>query len=154
MTDLSDEDERAKDICQYCSGTGWGHPDNPAGRCSACHGSGFSRQPVTEAAARLLEDLARVNVVKKARIKEIHRQINVIFCAQLAREKEWIERYPGFPPASAFDSYREQRELKRREMNLLAYEISSVHVEGEFLMERPATDWECKEALRKAIEED
>lgn len=28
-------------ICPRCSGTGWmGHPDDPAGKCSVCWGSG------------------------------------------------------------------------------------------------------------------
>jgi len=29
------------DLCERCQGTGWsGHPDDPAGRCSLCNGTG------------------------------------------------------------------------------------------------------------------
>lgn len=141
------------DVCQYCAGTGWGHPDNPAGRCFSCHGSGFARQPLTETAAQLLDDLARVNLAKRARIRELSRQISVLYLQQLKRERQWVETHRGFPPQTVFDSYREQREIKRREMGALAYEIASWHAEGELLFERPATAAECREAERGALEE-
>lgn len=28
------------EICEWCAGTGWGHPDDPAGRCFKCNGIG------------------------------------------------------------------------------------------------------------------
>jgi hypothetical protein len=28
------------DICEDCAGTGWGHPDNPHGKCDWCDGKG------------------------------------------------------------------------------------------------------------------
>lgn len=142
------------ETCQYCSGTGWGHPDNPAGRCFSCHGSGFAKQPLTQTAARLLEDLGHVNSAKRARIRKLFSEINLLHNQQLQQEKRWLDVHREFLGANVFESYREQRELKRREMGQLAYEIASLHAEGDFLMERPATAAECQQAQQQALEEE
>lgn len=109
---------------------------------------------LTKEAAQLLDDLCRINIAKRARIRALNSQINDLHSKQLEVEKLWMERNREYPAANVFDSYREQREFKRRDMNQLAYEIASLHAEDGLMIERPATDVECREILKQVIEEE
>ena len=71
--------EATQDICPDCCGTGGGHPDNLAGKCYRCDGTGGIPK-TTEAAERIAHGL------------------DVLACAMVERDRD---QHGNAPPAFA-----------------------------------------------------
>lgn len=66
---MTDENKTTEiDTCDRCCGTGWqGHPDDPAGRCSQCNGTGG----VPRTTGLTMASMLRIAIVQ-ARLETSH----------------------------------------------------------------------------------